>query len=185
MPRALSALKRDVHAHEAAQPHHQTEEVSKIDPTVNDPKPQHLDAPHETVEAFVNAGSNVVPLEGDSEASGNCTLRMVPVERVSDTESTDTNHTENTRPSLGAGKVVPNTDDHLPTQSAPTTTIAAGSDQVISLPVQPLAAAEAITLTPEQAETSPSIISTIHAPAAAKVFRLIMSFAAFCTRLPS
>ena len=92
---------------------------------------------------------------------------MVPVERVSDTESTDSNQTENTRPSLGASEVVHNTDDHLPTQSSPTTTIAAGIDQVISLPVQPLAAAEAVTLTPAQAETTPSIISPTHAALAA------------------
>ena len=64
MPRMLNKAltRRDVNAHEASQPHHQTEEVFKIDPTVNDPKPQHLDAPHETVEASVIAGSKVVHL---------------------------------------------------------------------------------------------------------------------------
>ena len=62
---------------------------------------------------------------------------------------------------------MPNTDDHLRTQSSPTTLLAAGIDQVISLPVQPIAAAEAVTLTPAQAETSPSNISITHAPAAA------------------
>ena len=98
MPRALddALIRLDVHAHEAAQPHHQTEEVSKVVPTVNDPKPQHMDAPYETVEASVNASNNMMPLEGDSQVSGNCTLRMVALERVSDTESTDSNHTGNT-----------------------------------------------------------------------------------------
>ena len=92
---------------------------------------------------------------------------MDPVECVSDTESSHSNQTKNTPLSFGAGVVVPNPDDHPPTPSSPTRTIAAAIDQVTSLPAQLLAVAEAVTLTPVQAETSPSIISTTHAPAAA------------------